>query len=281
VRAGAAPRRHSPYPCDLYGEPVLLLLPPSEGKRAPRRGRPLDLASLSFAALEPDRRRVLDALLELCTTEQPDAAARVLGLGPTQTDAVLADARLTSSPTARADAVYSGVLYEALDLASLDPSARRRATSWLAVTSSLFGFLRPADRIPAYRLSGDVSLPAIGKISTYWSTRLDDAARDAAGRGLVVDLRSSTYASFWRPAPDLSRRVVKVRVLHETGERRTVVSHFNKATKGRLVRALLQDGTAPPSPARFADHLGSLGWKVEVGEAGRSGTALDVVVDEL
>src|SRR3954463_10848536 len=197
-----------------------MLLPPSEGKRAPRRGRAVDLASMSFAALEADRRQVLDALLELCTTEQPDVAARVLGLGPAQTEAVLADARLTSAPTARADAVYSGVLYEALDLASLDPSARRRATSWLAVTSSLFGLLRPADRIPAYRLSGDVSLPGVGKISTYWSRRLDDAVREAAGRGLVVDLRSSTYATFWRPAPDLSRRVVTVRVLHETDGQR-------------------------------------------------------------
>jgi uncharacterized protein len=258
-----------------------MLLPPSEGKRAPRRGRPLDLASLSFPALEPDRRAVLDALLELCTTEEPAVAARVLGLGPTQSDAVLADARLSTAPTARADAVYSGVLYEALDLAGLDATARRRATSWLAVTSSLFGLLRPADHIPTPRLSGDVSLPGVGKVSTYWSRRLDDAVREAAGRGLVVDLRSSTYASFWRPAADLSRRVVTVRVLHETDGRRTVVSHFNKATKGRIVRALLQDGTAPPSPARFADHLGALGWKVEVGDAGRSGTALDVVVDEL
>jgi cytoplasmic iron level regulating protein YaaA (DUF328/UPF0246 family) len=260
---------------------MLMLLPPSEGKRTARRGRPLDLGSLSFPVLEAHRRQVLDALLHLCTTEEPAAAASVLGLGPTQTEAVSANARLTTAPTARADRVYSGVLYEALDIGTLDASARRRATSWLAVASGLFGLLRPADRIPAYRLSGDVSLPEIGKVSTYWSRRLDGAVREAAGRGLVVDLRSSTYASFWRPAPDLSRRVVTVRVLHETGGRRTVVSHFNKATKGRIVRALLQRGTAPSSPARFADHLGALGWKVELGDAGRSGTPLDVVVDDL
>jgi cytoplasmic iron level regulating protein YaaA (DUF328/UPF0246 family) len=260
---------------------VLILLPPSEGKRTPRRGRPLDLGSLSFPVLQEPRAQVLDALVTLCTTEQPAVAASVLGLGPTQTDAVLADARLTSAPTARADTVYTGVLYEALDIDTLDASSRRRATSWLAVTSGLFGLLRPADRIPAYRLSGDVSLPGVGTVSTYWSRLLDVAARQAAGRGLVVDLRSSTYASFWRPAPDLARHVVAVRVLHETGGRRTVVSHFNKATKGRIVRALLQDGGAPTTPARFADHLGNLGWKVELGAPGRTGTALDVVVDAL
>ena len=250
---------------------MLILLPPSEGKRAPRRGRPLDLDTLAFPGLR----------LTLCTTAEPAYAAQVLGLGTTQVGEVARNAALPTAPTARADTVYSGVLYEALDLASLDAAARRRATSWLAVTSGLFGLLRPSDRVPAYRLSGDVALPGIGTVSTYWSRRLDPAVREAAGRGLVVDLRSSTYASFWRPSADLARTVVTVRVLHESGGTRKVVSHFNKATKGRLVRSLLADGGAPGSPARFADHLTALGWKVEEGPAGGHGTRLDVVVGEL
>ena len=260
---------------------MLVLLPPSEGKTAPRRGRPLDPASLSFPALAPHRAAVLDALVEMCTTRPPLAAAEVLGLGSTQTAAVAVDARVAQAPAARADRVYTGVLYEALGLASLEGGARRRATTWLAVTSGLFGLLRPDDRIPAYRLSGDVSLPGVGTVSTYWSRHLDSSVRAAAGRGLVVDLRSSTYASFWRPAPDLADRVVGVRVLHDVDGVRKVVSHFNKATKGRLVRDLLVDGGTPRTPARFADHLGALGWKVEVGSAGRQGTRLDVVIDHL
>jgi cytoplasmic iron level regulating protein YaaA (DUF328/UPF0246 family) len=263
-----------------YPDRVLVLLPPSEGKKPPRRGLPVDLGTLSFPSLAPDRAAVLDALVSLCTGPPADAA-RALGLGPTQAAAVAANATLRTAPTARADRVYAGVLYEALDLDSLPAAARRRATGWLAVTSALFGLLRPADRIPAYRLAGGVSLPGTGPLATYWSRRLDPAVREAAGRGLVVDLRSSTYASFWRPTPDLARRVVMVRVLHETGGHRSVVSHFNKATKGRLVRALLADGATPTSPARFADHLSALGWKVEQGPAGRHGTRLDVVVDAI
>ncbi|CAN5532835.1 peroxide stress protein YaaA [soil metagenome] len=255
---------------------MLILLPPSEGKTAPRRGKPLDLAALSFPELEPHRAEVLDALVSLCTTDEPTVAARVLGLGRTQTSDVSANARLSLAPTARADAVDSGVLYEALDLGSLTGAARRRATSWLAVTSGLFGLLRPSDRVPASRLSGDVSLPGTGTVSTYWGRRLDDSVRAAAGRGPVVDLRSSTYAPFWRPGPDLARKVVTMRVLHEVAGTRKVVSHFNKATKGRIVRALLEDGTAPGTPARFADHLSGLGWTVE-----RTGNRLDVVVSDL
>jgi cytoplasmic iron level regulating protein YaaA (DUF328/UPF0246 family) len=260
---------------------VLILLPPSEGKTAPRRGRALDLPGLSFPALEPHRAEVLGALVELCRTAEPAAAARVLGLGPTQAGAVALDARLREAPTARADHVYSGVLYEALDLASLDGPARRRASSWLAVTSGLFGLLRPGDRIPAYRLSGDVSLPGLGAVSTYWGRRLHDTVRKSAGRGLVVDLRSTTYAAFWRPDPDLASRVVTLRVLHEAGGVTKVVSHFNKATKGRIVRGLLEHGGAPGSPARLADRLGDLGWKVEEGPSGPHGTRLDVVVSQL
>ncbi len=224
---------------------------------------------------------MLDALVTLCTTVEPDVAARTLGLGKTQTDEVHHNAALSDVPSARAERVYSGVLYEALGLASLDPASRRRATSWLATTSGLFGLVRPSDHIPAYRLSGDVTLHGVGAVSTYWSERLDVAIREAAGRGLVVDLRSSTYASFWRPEPDLADRVVTVRVLHEVEGKRKVVSHFNKATKGRLVRALLEEGTAPKTPARFADHVGALGWKAELGSPGRHGTPLDVVVAEL
>lgn len=259
---------------------MLILLPPSEGKRPPRRGRQLELDSLAFPELTRERAAVLDALVSLCTTDQPAEAAAVLGLGPTQTAAVATNAQLRGAPTARADRVYSGVLYEALDVETLEPAARRRATSWLAITSGLFGLLRPADRIPAYRLSGDVRLPGLGPVSAHWSRGLDVTVRAAAGRGLVVDLRSSTYASFWRPAPDLASQVVTVRVLHEVAGVRSVVSHFNKATKGRLVRSMLQDGSTPTRPEVLADHLRGLGWTVEEGPAGRHETRLDVVVTD-
>src|SRR3569623_101992 len=136
-------------------------------------------------------------------------------------------------------------LYDALDVASGDPAARRRATRWLVIMSSLFGAVRPNDPIPSYRLSGGTNLPGPGEVASHWRTQLGPVLSEAAGSGLVVDLRSSSYASFWRPDRALAARVATVRVLHQVGDRRTVVSHFNKATKGRLVRALLDDGSPP------------------------------------
>jgi cytoplasmic iron level regulating protein YaaA (DUF328/UPF0246 family) len=87
------------------------------------------------------------------------------------------------------------------------------------------------------------------------------------------------YAAFWRPAPEV--RVATVRVLHEHQGQRKVVSHFNKATKGRIVRALLESGATPSTPARLAEALRDLGWTVEEGRPGRAGVQLDVVVREV
>jgi len=259
---------------------VLILLPPSEGKAAPRRGKPLDLASVSSPGLTATRTTLLEALVDLCR-DDADKAAEVLGLGPAQRDLVQRNADLGTAPTARADAIYTGVLYDALDVATLSPAARRRASSRLAVTSSLFGIVRPGDRIPAYRLSGDAVLPGVGSVAGAWREVLGDAITDGMRNGMLVDLRSSTYAAFWRPTKDVSHRVATVRVLHESGGRRTVVSHFNKATKGRIVRALLEDGADPRTPRALADTLTRLGWTVELGEPTPKGTQLDVVVSDV
>jgi cytoplasmic iron level regulating protein YaaA (DUF328/UPF0246 family) len=261
---------------------VLILLPPSEGKHAPRRGKPLSLADLDFPALTEARETVLASLVELCSGPSPDDvhdAMTTLGLGPTQVDEVHRNAALRGTPTARADRIYTGVLYDALELATLDAAARRRATRWLVIMSSLFGAVRPNDPIPVYRLSGDTRLPGVGTVSAHWRRHLDPVLTEATGSGLLVDLRSSTYAGFWRPSAELGARVATVRVLHQTGSRRTVVSHFNKATKGRIVRDLLTDGGNPSTPAQLADHLGGLGWTVEPQPATSTGQQLDVVVE--
>ena len=47
------------------------------------------------------------------------------------------------------------------------------------------------------------------------------------------------------------------------------------------MRALLEDGRTPRTPAALADVLRDLGWLVEVGEPTAQGTRLDVVVTEV
>ncbi|RNL78932.1 peroxide stress protein YaaA [Nocardioides marmorisolisilvae] len=259
---------------------MLILLPPSEGKFSPRRGKPLSLDALESPELTGARATLLAALVDLCAND-PDKAAAALGLGPTQAHHLDGNTLLHEAPTARADKIYTGVLYDALDLATLTGAARGRATRWLAIMSSLFGVVRPSDAIPSYRLSGDTNLPGIGIVSSYWRDHLDTVLAPAAGNGLVIDLRSSMYAGFWRPSPEIAKKVATVRVLHEHNGQRKVVSHFNKATKGRIVRDLLLDGRKPETPTALAKHLTDLGWNVELHPVTKTGQQLDVVVSEL
>lgn len=270
---------------------MLILLPPSEGKSVGRRGRPLDLDGLSFPELRQPRDEMLEALIALCRTPEgstpaetdlvTERAATILGIGQTQLEQIGLNAALRCAPTLRADRLYSGVLYEALDLAGLPADARRRAARWIAITSSLFGLVRLTDSLPSYRLPGGTNLPGIGSVAGHWRQHLTPAIETAAGKGLLVDLRSSTYAAFWRPGPELAAQTATVRVLHEVGGQRKVVSHFNKATKGRLVRSLLLQPAAPRSPAELAEQLLAAGWHVESGTPTKAGVPLDVVVAQL
>jgi len=127
-------------------------------------------------------------------------------------------------------------------------------------------------------------LPGLGTVSSLWRDPLATALPEAAGRGLVVDLRSGTYAAMWRPTGDVASRTVAVRVLQQLPDgSRAVVSHFNKATKGRLLRHWLETGADPRDADDLADACASMGVVVELGEKPKAGAVrrLDVVVTDL
>lgn len=213
---------------------MLVLLPPSEGKAIGDDGPPLDLAALSFPGLTRTRRTLVRDLVRLAKRE-PDALQQALGLSAGQRGEIDRDARLLTAPTLPTMELYTGIVFDNLSYATLTGSARLEADHSLVVASALFGLLRPTDRAPSYRLSGGTSLPGVGGLAALWRPVLEPAL--AALDDLVVDLRSGAYASLAR-IPG----AIRVRVLRESGGRRTVVSHDNKWTKGRLARALCVEG---------------------------------------
>lgn len=257
---------------------MLVLLPPSEGKATASRGRALDLTELSFPELGPTRRAVLEALVRLCRTH-PEDAVRRLALSSGLAGEVDRNAELETAPTMTAARLYTGVLYDALGLASLPAPARRRTSRTLVVTSALFGALRLGDRVPRYRLAMNADLPGIGPLAAAWRAPLSQVLPGAARRGLVVDLRSSTYAAAWAPPPELAARTVAVRVLREQGGRRTVVSHMAKHTRGELARELMLASAPPRTPAELAD-LARTRWGADLTAPARAGQAwtLDLVI---
>ena len=224
---------------------MLILLPPSEGKTPAVRGDAMDWPSLSFPELNTYRAKVLDAL---GTVSAHEDALALLGVGASLKDDVERNTRLHAEPAAPAHQVYSGVLYDALGYKTMTPAQRRKADESVLVISALWGAIRFADSVPAYRLSMSTALPDVGRLASFWKPQLTDALGAAAAGQLLVDCRSSTYAAAWTPPP---AQTVAVNVFTEVNGVRKVVSHFAKHTRGELARHLLtRRGKAPADPGR-------------------------------
>ncbi len=246
---------------------MIVLLPPSETKRAGGDGRPLRLDALGTPELTDLRAELVDELVTLAADR--DASRRALALSAGQDGEIERNAALRTAPTAPAIHRYTGVLYEALDVDSLRGAAAARATARLAVGSALFGLLRATDPVPAYRLSATSKLPGRPGLAKRWRPVLGPVLADVAATELVVDLRSGSYAALAK-IPGAVR--VDVVAEHADG-RRVSVSHFNKAHKGRLARALATTRSEPDDAAAVAGVARRAGMRVE-----RDGELLTLVV---
>jgi cytoplasmic iron level regulating protein YaaA (DUF328/UPF0246 family) len=249
-----------------YGAAVLVLLPPSETKLDGGDGPPLRLDGLSHPELTPLRGMLVDDLVKL--SGDVDAARAALGLSAQQDGEIERNAQLWISPTTPALRRYTGVLYDALDVGSLRGAAAVRARARLAVGSALFGLLMADDAVPAYRLSAGSALPGRGTLAATWRPALAPVLATIAARELVVDLRSGSYAA-------LARVPGAVTVTVLTAER-TVVSHFNKAHKGKLARLLASSRAEPTDAASVAAIARRAGMRVE-----RRGSALEIVLPSI
>lgn len=238
---------------------MLILLPPSESKWGRRRGRPVDPGRLSHPGLAGTRARVASVLREVSAS--PDAP-ELLGVSPSLLDDIARNLVLDSAPATPAGEVYTGVLYDALDLATLDAAARRRATRWLLVVSALYGAVRLTDRIAPYRLAMGVSLAELGPLAALWRPELSRVLPADAGSGVVVDCRSAAYAAAWPPGGDLADRWVTVQV--------PGASHFAKHTRGLVARHLCVHGATPRTVPALADVV-ARGFSVALHPPARPG----------
>ena len=212
--------------------PPLILLPPSETKLAPARGKPLDLATLSFPSLTPLR-------------------------------AALLNDDLRRAPATPAGRLYTGVLYAALDIATLPRVAARD----LVISSAQFGALCAADRVPAYKRE---------LAAAYWREGLR-APLDAATAGRVIlDCRSATYVAAWRPSA-AAAAWVHVTVLEERDGVRRVVSHMAKKTRGEVARHLLVSGARPRTPGELAAAVAEC-FRCELAPPARAGAPFELTV---
>ena len=235
-----------------------ILLPPSEGKRAGGRGRPIDTRTLNGpldGPLAEARHRALDALQRLLTGDA-DGAAAALRLPPgAAAESLATNARVRSARTMPALDRYTGVVYDGLAAGALSAGARRLAARNVHVFSGLWGVVRGDEPIPDYRVPAKAVLPGIGVVATFWRPVLEAELPALLGDAPILDLRSSDYAAMWRPRGALAARTITVRILSPLPRGGVgVVSYASKLAKGRLASALLERAAAG-APATHASDV--------------------------
>jgi len=212
-----------------------ILLPPSENKNEPEQRKDLKMNTLSFQAdLTATRTAVLKKHKEI-DLSYCDVASKI----------------------------YSGVLYNALDYTSLSTVAQARANSSIVIISAAFGALRLTDVIPYYKFKID---PAT------WKKPLS-IALFGLDNELVIDCRSSTYATVWTPDPS---KTVGIRVFKKVAGQLKVITHMSKLTRGEVTRYLVSQAKNPQTPhdlhkllskefnCRLIEPEGKKSWFIDV-----------------
>ena len=184
-----------------------ILLPPSEKKNEPEKLKALKLNALSFQVdLTATRNAVLKKHKEI-----------------------------DLSHCGVASNIYSGVLYNALDYTSLSTAAQARANSSIVIISAAFGAIRLNDVIPYYKFKID---------QATWKKPLA-LALYGLDNELVIDCRSSTYATVWTPDPS---KTVGIRVFKKVAGQLKVITHMSKLTRGEVTRYLVSQAKNPRTP---------------------------------
>lgn len=176
---------------------------------------------------------VVDALVDLAG--DPAEAQRVLKLSDKQAGDIVHNREIQTAPTMPAVDRYTGVLYDALAPTSLPPASRRWLAAHVWIHSAPFGPVGALDRIPAYRLAAGTALPGIPPLRRHWAAATSGAIA-AEQPDFVLDLRSEAYVALGPVPAEVDSAYV--RVVTEHGR---ALNHFNKKSKGMLVRDLAED----------------------------------------
>jgi cytoplasmic iron level regulating protein YaaA (DUF328/UPF0246 family) len=259
----------------------MILLPPSEGKTDATGKQRVDFKKLSFPELTKQRQELVAAVVAMANG--PAAKARTaLSISAKQDFEIERDQKLLTAPTGPAWSVYTGVLYDAIGIDSLSAKAKAKFEAENFVVSALFGLINVTDQIPAYRLSGDTVVPKVGTLTKFWSESITQAITDQGE--FVIDLRSGIYVKLGPTGKDIADQVVVPRIMQkmQTGAPK-VVSHSNKATKGRLVRSLAQAAKSVTSVEQLAELAAKVALDVKIVKPAKAGVpwGLDVIVEVL
>lgn len=237
---------------------MLFLLPPSETKKAGGNSPSLSQLALPFNQLAGAREQVLAALEAVC--ENPESAVKILKLAKTQTASVQINQEIRTSATSPALFRYDGTLYNAIEAGTLSAKELARANEQILIQSALFGLVSAMAPIPNYRFSATTRLEGLG-LKEVWNQAHLPVFERIAPSAPIIDLRSKSYAGLALIPAHLENYWVEVVSRTPAGETRAL-NHFNKKSKGLLVRAVLQSREPVTTIRKLKSVAKNLGFEI-------------------
>jgi cytoplasmic iron level regulating protein YaaA (DUF328/UPF0246 family) len=142
--------------------------------------------------------------------------------------------------------MFDGDVYKTLEMATLDDGTRAEATRRLRILSGLYGLLRPADDVCAYRLEMGRKVPghSAGTLYKFWGTKIANAlVEDAADvqTNIVLNLASDEYSKSVDRATLGELRFISPRFEEDRKGVRKMISFSAKRARGAMARWALEN----------------------------------------
>lgn len=208
--------------------------------------------------LDEQRVLVADALVAAMSRDESQRQ-RLLGVkGDTLAAATDANRTVLDTPTAPAIERYTGVLYDAIGIGSLDATARSVLDGSVLIVSGLWGLVAAHDPIPNYKLKMGARLEPLGRLSTWWRPAISDAFDTIGHTGVIWNLlpkeHDAALTPVWNRGSGYTSCYAATFLQRNTNGRLVAVSHWNKFLKGALVRHLVEHPVVTPGDLLTWEH---------------------------
>ncbi len=159
-------------------------------------------------------------------------------------------------------AVFMGDAYIGMDAQSFSPKDLVNVQQNLRILSGLYGLLKPADLIQAYRLEMGTKFAVTPKMSNlykFWGDKLTNQlnAEIAQDGGTLINLASNEYFKAVN-LKKLKARVITCHFKEEKNNGFQMVSFFAKHARGSMTRYIVQHNIQDPEHIKSFDLGGYL-----------------------
>ncbi|SRR6056297_406572 len=157
--------------------------------------------------------------------------------------------------------VFEGDVYKGIDSHTMEEAHWQYAQQHIRILSGLYGYLRPLDRIQAYRLEMGTNL-SIDKetknLYEFWQPRLwkviekDLKNQDHA---IIINLASNEYFKAL-PLKHHSAKVLEIKFKEWRDGKLKFISFYAKKARGLMARYMMDHGVSKPKELQAFDYEG-------------------------